>query len=215
MKSRAAIIATTLACSNGSSDIDARVACPIGDLTLEPEVEIIHRDLSGRLTLTSSMAIIPMTLTDQGGHVLFAGVRAKNVDGCELRLTATMRDQCNNMILSRELREVTLEQQANGWGEPVFPDQATNYANVQVCPRVAAERDIEGEPYRLTIEIADYDGRRASVSTFVVPTCKDDEYNGFCLCECDVDFEVGGSCSAEGDGGTAPGTCPERPDGGT
>src|ERR671913_369041 len=62
-------------------------SCPVGDLSLPIEVELVHHDENSTMTRTSSVAPVPLFQGEQGGHLLVIGVRARNLDGCSSVLT--------------------------------------------------------------------------------------------------------------------------------
>lgn len=203
-----------LAACSSSDDRDAgttRVRCPIGDLAQPLELEIVHQDRDGNLVRTQPGAEVPLIIPPQGGHVLFIGARARNLD-CEIDLTVSLRDECDKSVIAVEQRPATLAIGSDGWGEPAFPAHPTHYGNLPACPQAAASRDIEGEPYLLRLVVEDLDGKKGEASLEIIPTCGAAKRED-CLCECDKDFVLGGPCAPDTDSGARPGSCPTR-DGG-
>jgi hypothetical protein len=130
-------------------------------------------------------------------------VRARNVDGCPLDISTSIRDTCTSAIIALERRPVTLEPTADGWLEPLQPAELTNYSNLPACPRANLDRDVHAQPYLLTIRIEDKDGRMAETQIDIVPTCAEPAFMDQCLCECRSDYRLGEECTGE------------RPDAGT
>jgi hypothetical protein len=179
--------------------------CFIGDRAADPEMQIIYLDTQGASHTAAAGERMPLIRPDQGGKVLFVGARARNLDGCALELTTSLRDTCTNRIIALEGRPVNLAAGADGWGEPEAPAQS-NYGNLAACPSEAAQRDIEEEPYLLRVALRDRRGLTAEASFMVTPFCAEEDLFEECLCDCDHDYE-GTTCPAEPDAGV-PGACP-------
>jgi hypothetical protein len=189
---------SSAACSSASDDDEPpRMICPIGDLDAQTEIEIVHRNGEGAMTVTSSGAEVPVQYAIQGGFVLYASIRAKNIDGCSTVISAELRDACDRLLIAGDRRSVSLVPAGDGWGEPQNPTDPGFYANIPACPRVVAERDIEGEPHILEVTAIDADGRRASASVPITPICLDNEYLEGCICECDGGYTVMNGCEPE------------------
>jgi hypothetical protein len=178
----------------------------IGDRALDPEIELVFRTADGQLADLVAGGEVPLIQPPQGGKVVLVGVRARNVDGCGLQLTASLRDPCTDRIIGLESRPVNLRAGADGWGEPSQPAELSDYANLAACPSAAAVHDIEGEPYLLRIRVDDGDGREASAEAMIVPVCAEPELVDQCKCECSFDYVLGDPCVPEIDGG--PTGCP-------
>lgn len=177
----------------------------VGDPGVAPEVEMIVRDADGSSRAASDMDPVDLILPPQGGKVMLVAPRVRNMDTCTLTVTASLRDDCTNRILGIEARPLRFELGADGWAVPVNPHLVSNWANVAACPSAAAERDIEGEPYTLELTVEDGQGRVATVSRRVVPTCAEAEHLERCLCECDGNYRLGETCAPDDDGGGSGG----------
>lgn len=134
-------------------------------------------------------ATVRLTVPPQGGIILLVGVRARNVDGCMLQLTAALRDTISDQIIGIESRPAQLRVGADGWGIPV-ESQLFSMANLAVCPATAASRDVFDQPWRLELQVDDR-GRTASTAVTIFPECGDD---ASCRCQCAA--------------GAQPGQCP-------
>jgi hypothetical protein len=210
------VVACALAaCTESTERPDAgQQSCFIGSEGAAPELEILHRVMDGGFETTLSGASIQLVQPPQGGKMLFVGVRARNLDGCPLQITAALRDQCDDTVVSLERRPVVLEDDGSGWGVPVDPIELNNYSNLPACPRAGNIRNIQGEPYLLRVRAEDKAGREASAELMVTPVCGEPDRE-LCECECDVRFVLGESCDGPTDSGVAPGTCPVLGDAGT
>lgn len=185
---------------------DGGLTCVIGSLTAAPEVQLVHRTVQGTIETTSTA--VPLIQPPQGGKVLLVGVRARNLDGCPLQLTATLRDGCNNKILALERRPVILEPQADGWALPKDPINLDNFSNLPACPRPDNDRRINDEPYLLKVTVSDKMGRTAEASLPIVPYCgAEPEFAHLCECECRSRFDREACPATLPDAGVAPGTC--------
>jgi len=204
------LVLVTPAC-DGDDDADGDTPpCAIGDRALPPELQIVLGQPGGSApayVVASEGGAAPILTPPQGGKIVLAGVLAKNV-GCFVQISASLRDECNGRALAVESRPVGLRARADGWGEPADPMQISDYSNLPICPRAQAERDLEGEPYLLTVHLSDGAGREAEASLRVVPTCAEPDALAACVCECDADYVLGQVCAPEPDAGVPPGTCP-------
>jgi hypothetical protein len=207
----AAILAVScsalLACSSSSgvdsgpdATADASVSCPIGDPSQPIEMTIVDRKVDGTLEITQDR--VPLILPPQGGKVIFVGVRAKNLDGCPIMITASLRDICDQSIIGLDRRPILLEPAGDGWGEPKQPTEIVNYSNLPACPATSASRNVQGEPYTLTVQIEDKNGRTAEKSLMVTPFCAEVQIHNECICECAKGAVLGAMCPPNFDAGT-------------
>lgn len=183
-------------------------SCFFGDPSAAPELSILLRQPDGNLVFAKEGSTAPLIKPPQLGKVIFVGARARNLDICGLKVTASLRDECTGRILGLEGRPVTLQPDADGWAVPRNPLDIANFSNLPACPTAAATRDVEGESYLLRLRVEDRKGRKAEAKLHVVPVCAEPEVEGECKCECDGHYILGEPCTAEPDGGPAPGTCP-------
>lgn len=178
--------------------------CFLGDPSAAPRIEPVYRDVAATMQPLSEGGQVPLILPPQGGKVMFIGVRAQNLDGCPLTLSAALRDPSTGAVIALERRPVQLEPGDDGWLSPLQPMELSNYSNLPACPRANIERDIHGQPYELLIQVEDKDGRTAETSLNVIPTCAEPEFMERCLCECRLDYRLGDDCSgALHDAGTS------------
>jgi hypothetical protein len=182
-----------------AADGGSTTSCPIGDPSQPIEMMIVDRTVNGSIEITQDR--VPLILPPQGGKVIFVGVRATNLDGCPIIITASLSDICDQSIIQLDMRPVTLEATGDGWGEPKQPAEIINYSNLPACPAAAATRNIQGEPYALTVQIQDKTGRTAAKSLQVTPFCAQSEIYNDCLCECTKGAVLGATCPANFDAG--------------
>jgi hypothetical protein len=168
----------------------------------------VYRTVAGDMADVVAGGPVPLIQPPQGGKVLLTGVRAHNMNGCGLIITASLRDPCTNRIIALEQRPVTLTPDGAGALIPKDPTLLNNFSNIPACPSVGAERDIEAEPYLLRITAEDAGGRTATTALEIVPTCAEPDFEEQCKCECDGNYILGQVCTPEVDGGSPPGTCP-------
>ncbi len=159
----------------------------LGDLTAPVQIEALTDGVPDGRVLHDGDDIA-LVVPPQGGIILLAGVRARNVDGCQLQLDAGLRDPVSGQLLTVESRPIQLRRAADGWGVPVDP-QLFSLANLAVCPATASTRDVVDQPWRIELTVTDR-GRQASTAVTVTPRCGGEACR--CLCTAGVD----------------PGTCP-------
>jgi hypothetical protein len=182
--------------------------CFVGDPDLEPEVQLIYRTVEGAYAPLEEMGQVPMILPPQGGKVFLVGVRARNLDICGVQLVAGFRDHCSGRIVGSERRPVFLVKDAEGWAVPRQPHELSDYSNVPACPSFGTDRDVDGEPYELELQLTDGRQRSVILTRDVVPVCGEAQHAAQCECECDADYILGQGCPVETGPRPAPGTCP-------
>lgn len=200
MSARLLVAALLLTAACSSNPDPPPLSCPIGDMSKDIELEIIHRKVGGGVATTMADGEVPLILPPQGGKVMLVGVRARNVDGCPLTVTSSLRDQCTGELIALEKRPVLLEL-VNGWGEPQQPNELNNYSNLPACPRQGLRRQVNDEPYELELIVEDKTGRKASKKLMIVPTCAEPVNEMQCRCECTTDYATAPSCDLTRDAG--------------
>ncbi len=126
----------------------------------------------------------------QGGKVIFAGIRATNLDGCGLKLDVALRDPESRGILGGEIRTVNLTPMADrpGWGQSSGEGNLAefgfgDFANMAVCPNFTG-RDVQRLDGLLDIHVTDKAGRKGSLAVHVVPRCAQKTEAALAECEC-------------------------------
>jgi hypothetical protein len=127
---------------------------------------------------------VPLVAPPQGGDVLYAAARVRNMDSCSVQVSGQLSDPATGNELAFDSRPADLVAGSDGWGRP--PDPIVAYvSNLPLCPDNNTV-DIQGRPAKLTVTMKDKAGRVASVSQMVVPTCMqgDPVERNLCVCDC-------------------------------
>ena len=168
--------------------------CFLGDRSRAPELRLLMRTPAGdavEITESSSVALIQ---PPQGGKVIFVGPKVRNIDGCPVDITTTLKDPCSGTIVALEKRPVVLTE-ADGWLIPERPQEISNYSKLGACPKAGISNNIVGEWYVLKLRLEDKSGLIAEASARVMPICSEPSLKDRCLCECDQQFyPLGGLC---------------------
>ncbi|HKA88300.1 MAG TPA: hypothetical protein VKE22_11560 [Haliangiales bacterium] len=178
---------------------------PVGEAGQPVALGVVLRGADGTTTVAADGAAAALIQPPQGGKVILAGVRARNLDTCGVNLIAAVRDLCTNRV-QLEGRPVNLIVADDGWAYPAAPAELDNFANIGVCPNVSGVRNLYGEPYRVEVSVTDKNGKQGSASVMVVPFCAEPEHALDCACTCAARYVLGSSCAARPDAG--PGGCP-------
>jgi hypothetical protein len=173
------LVTLSLGCSTGSSD-----KCFVGDASRPVELKVVHRDENAMIVETAPGARVPLIQPPQGGKVLFIGARARNLDGCPAHVRASLYDPSTNAVAFQEARDVILKATSDGWLEPDLPNEVDNYANIAVCPPPNPARNVDGERYRLELEISDDKARTQATTLDIIPYCGEAAIVDRCHCEC-------------------------------
>jgi hypothetical protein len=183
--------AFALGCAGGEAHPDASETqpCPIGDPAAPAELEIVHLDAQNTVIESTAMATVPLIQPPQGGWIVLLGARARNIDGCRIRLTTALVDPCNDEILKIDQRPTRLIAGSDGWGV----SSVSAFSNLEVCPHITSVRDLNDVPYILRVRIEDDEGREAQTEVTLVPTCP--AGNPMCDCQCARDYVVGSQCN--------------------
>jgi hypothetical protein len=189
-----AALAAVGACSGGGSGTPQPDGCFAGDRAAAPTITLVHQTAAGTIAPVTDGVSLPLIVPPQGGEVLVVGVRALNIDGCPLTL-ATSLALPNGVVAAFERRPVTLQAAADGWLEPVNPAGLANLANLPACPIAGLDQAIDGESFRLTVEVEDRAGRQTQASATTVPTCDAAENPAMCRCLCAGHYVLGSPCS--------------------
>lgn len=191
---RVVAVALATAVGAGCSD-DAPTTCPIGDRARPIEIVAVHWPAGGAVEDLADGGAVDLVRPIQGGKVVYVGVRARNVDGCNVQLTAALRDLATQQVIALEQRPVRLVDGGDGWGraESTFD----HLANVPACPNAAAARDVDGAIWALELRLDEAGGRTATTTLVVAPRCGLVDEAEECRCECDSDYELGAACPSD------------------
>jgi hypothetical protein len=208
---RAAALATLLALGNACSSPDPPVAdagpdgCTLGflgDPAGAPEMELVALGPDGKVETIADGASVPLMFPPQGGRVVFAGVRVRNVNACQARLAGALRD-LSTQAVRIDNRTVNLTPESGGWGGSVGTDIST-FANIAACPNQWASQDIYDHEFELVVTLTDKDKRKVTRTVRVTPRCSEPGREAECLCMCRLGYKLGEPC-APADGGAGGG----------
>jgi hypothetical protein len=171
----------------------------LGDPSAEPILEVIALGPEGEIQTVSDGGNVSLIFPPQGGRVVFAGVRATNVDPCAVRIAGALRDPTTKQV-RLDTRIINLEPTEDGYGRSA-PTDISTFANIPACPNQWAEDDLFDKPYELTISLTDRDGRKVTKIMTVTPRCDEPGREAECLCMCDGDYVLGMQCDPAVDGG--------------
>jgi len=188
-------------CGDDVARPDAAATCPIGDRTQALELQAQHWTGDGAAVDLADGGAVDLVRPIQGGKVIYVGVRARNVDGCNVQLTAALRDAASDQVIALEQRPVHLTAGADGWG--VATSLFDDLANLPLCPSAAATHDIDQATWRLELRLDEAGGRTATTALTIAPRCARADELEECRCECDSDYELGQPCPSDAvDAGT-------------
>lgn len=172
---------------------------PSGDISQPIEVVPLRIDTAtGAIVEIADGDHLDLRRPDQGGRVVYAGVRARNIaDGCNVYVNGALRDPVSNRVIALESRPTYMAVDATGWAVPVMPFTQT-LANVPACPQAAVEIDVDGHTWQLEIRLTE-GARSTTVIRSVALDCVSDSFGG---CECDCDHDPADGCYEFVDAGT-------------
>jgi hypothetical protein len=143
---------------------------------------------------------VPMMFPPQGGRVIFVGVRAFNIDPCQVHLSGALRDPHSQQV---RLDARTVNLRVTDGGSAISVDtNITTYANIPVCPNQWSDTDLYGNPYTLEMSLKDRAGRSLTQTLTVVPYCAEPANEADCRCMCRGGYMLGQTCGTT-DGGVA------------
>jgi hypothetical protein len=174
----------------------------IGDPSQPPQAILVVTDgLSGALADVAAGDAVPLSRPPQGGEVVYAAARVRNVNRCAVQFRGRFRDPTTMVELAFDGRSADLVVGADGWGRP-DATQLSNLPNIPLCPDNDPTRDNVGTPAILEMAVADQHGHSVVATQTVVPTCSspDAAARALCACECSHEPAAGRMCSIN-DGG--------------
>ncbi len=207
-----AFVTTTLfvACSSDPPDPNEDAGTPVGacklpyvgDPNAEMEMEVISLGALGKTSTITDGSNVTLMFPPQGGRVVFAGVRARNVNPCAVRISGALRDSVSQQVRI-DSRIINLEVTADGWARSSPTDHST-FTNIAVCPNSWSTQDLMDVPYELTISLTDKDFRKVTRILQVTPRCNEPLLEDACICQCDSEYVLGMACGGlptDGDAG--------------
>lgn len=186
----------------GDAGADGPIGCKLaflGDPAKDIELELIALDADYHAVKVADGDAIALMFPPQGGRVIFAGVRATNVDPCAVKITGALRDLATQQVRV-DTRTVNLEAQEGGWGASADDDIAS-FSNIPICPNQWSETDVYGADYELSVTLTERSKRAVTVTRTVKPACSEPAYEAECRCICRGGYKLGETCA---DAGVAP-----------
>jgi hypothetical protein len=165
----------------------------VGDPNAPMEVEVVALGPNGKLHPITDGSDITLMFPPQGGRVVFAGVRARNVNPCGVRLAGALRDPMSKQVRI-DNRIINLQIASDGYGQSNIADIFT-FANIAACPNQWSDQDLMDVPYELTLSLTDKDERKVTHVIQVIPRCDEPGQIGGCRCQCDADYVLGMECA--------------------
>ena len=183
---------------------DASPACDApyaGDRSAAAEIVPIVLGPGTAVAVVEAGAAVPMIFPPQGGRVIFAGVRANNVDPCAVTLAGALRDEATKQVRV-DTRTVNLLP-APGGGVESDPNDISTFSNIPVCPNEWSMTSLFDAAYELVLSVTDSGGKTATQTLSVRPACAEPDNMAECLCICMAGYVLGQSCADAGapDGG--------------
>lgn len=180
----------------------------VGDPNLPMEVDVVAIAPGYTLVPVTEGSDVTLMWPPQGGRVVFAGVRVRNLNPCGVRLTGALRDPVSQQV-RLDSRIINLIVTEDGYGE-CDPSDIFTFANIPACHNQWSEQDLMDVPYELTVSLTDRDDRKVTRVLQVVPRCDEPGQVEACRCECDADYILGMMCLPT-DGGLSDATVEDAP----
>jgi hypothetical protein len=168
----------------------------LGDPAEPAAIEIIALGAGSASSVIEEGSDVPLIYPPQGGRVIFAGVRATNVDACGAKVTGVIREVSTGKI-AIDARTVILKPIGDGWGASSDTDISA-FANIPMCPNQSFSQDAYGSEFELEVSLKDRGGRSAKKIVRVTPQCAEPEREAACLCICKGGYVLGEMCPSEG-----------------
>lgn len=165
----------------------------VGDPNSPMEMDIIALGINGKIAVLEEGSDITLMFPPQGGRVVFAGVRARNVNPCGVRIAGALRDPLSKQV-SIDNRIVNLKVVAEGYAQS-DPGDISSFANVSSCPNQWSGQDLMDVSYELTVSLTDNGDKKVTKVLPVTPRCDEPGQVGGCRCQCDANYVLGMECA--------------------
>ena len=175
------------ACSGGAAAPPDAKDCTVGDLSLDPEIELFYVTVGGDSAAMVPMGDVPLMQPIQGGYIFYVEPHLRNIDGCSIQVTTSLRDAASNNLVTFESRTISTAVDDQGWA---VPTNEQNYGEVAACPQVQLDHNLYDQPYIVDLVAEDPEHRQAHSSVQVTPTCSE----AFCYCQCNATYKLGDPC---------------------
>lgn len=182
----------------GTKDAGPACALPfVGDASKALEVELIALGPDFKPAPVLDGGALTLIEPTQGGQVVFVGVRATNIDPCEVQLAGALRDPTKAVTIDQ--RTVNLTPTGDGWAQS---NDVATFTNIPACPNEWSSTTIYGNPYEVVMTVTDHAKvRTATITRTVVPACSEADAGdavALCNCICRAGYVLGEPC----DGGS-------------
>jgi hypothetical protein len=164
----------------------------VGDKNAPMEMDVIALGVGGKLATLSDGSDISLIFPPQGGRVVFAGVRARNVNPCGVRLAGAIRDPLSKQVRI-DNRILNLQVTADGYAQS-DPGDISAFSNIASCPNQWSAQDMMDLPYELTVTLTDTDDKKVTKVLQVIPRCDEPGEIDGCRCICAADYVLGMVC---------------------
>ena len=165
----------------------------VGDPNAPMEMDIIALGINGKIATLDEGSDITLMYPPQGGRVVFAGVRARNVNPCAVRIAGALRNPISKQ-LSLDNRIVNLQVTADGYAQS-DPGDISTFTNISSCPNQWSDHDLMDVSYELTVTLADHSEQKVTKVLQVTPRCNEPGQVGGCRCQCAADYVLGMECA--------------------
>ena len=195
--------------ADAAPDAKSCMLAYLGDRAKDIEMEVLVLGPNSSSVKVNEGDMVPLVFPPQGGEVIFAGVRATNLDPCGVKITGALRD-LETKLVQVDVRTVNLDDPGDGWGKSSEGD-ISSFANISVCPNNWSKTSVNGSVYALEVTVTDREKRSATKVLQVTPVCTEKEYLAFCTCTCKAGYILGQTCEGAGGAGGGTGTGGSHP----
>ena len=132
---------------------------------------------------------IPLLVPGQGGYIVYAGARARNLLACDAFITAQLLDpDTGQAATGLSGRSVSFVDSPDGYYQARGDDLESESPNIPACPDQLG-LGVAGRTLVLQISVQDSAGKIGKVSIKVVPQCPPGDPH--CACVCGPNFHGG------------------------
>ena len=150
-------------------------------------------DPSGNLKVLADGDALGLAVPGQGGYVLYAGVRARNLQACGVTMSAQLVDGTTGQSLTGlDQRQSDLTTPSGDYFLPANDELLFALPNIPACPDPLG-KGVQGKSIVLQVTVTDRTRfKAATVRVNVVPTCPQ-SLQANCQCVCGPNYQAG-SC---------------------
>jgi hypothetical protein len=142
-----------------------------GDAARPIELQAIALDAAGNAAPVSNGGPLLLERPPQGGFVVFAGARARNLRPCNVQMAAELVDPASGKPVSElSSRGADLVDAVGGYLQPAHDALRFELPNIAAC-RDLSGAGVLGRRLLLRVDVTDSGGRHARIDQPVVPAC--------------------------------------------